>query len=96
MKSNIHAVDVVNSSDAAHSITWKRNGWLAAYVPEDVAKHFPAEHRDPDGTFFSYRTGLSVIGYNTKLVKARGRAQEPCRSARSQVAGQDGQVASRL
>ena len=69
MKSNIHAVDVVNSSDAAHSITWKRAGWLAAHVPEDVAKHFPAEHRDPDGTFFSYRTGLSVIGYNTNLVK---------------------------
>ena len=69
MASNIHAVDVVNSSDAAHSITWKRNGWLAAFVPEDVAKHFPVEHRDPDGMFFSYRTGLSVIGYNTKLVK---------------------------
>ena len=69
MKSNIHAVDVVNSSDAAHSITWKRNGWLAAHVPEDVAKFFPVEHRDPDGTYFSYRTGLSVIGYNTKLVK---------------------------
>src|SRR5262249_53424726 len=26
--SNIHAVDVVNSSDAAHFIVWKRNGWL--------------------------------------------------------------------
>ena len=70
MKSNIHAVDVVNSSDAAHSITWKRQGWLAAYVPEDVAKHFPPEHRDPDGTFFSYRTTLSVIGFNPKLVKS--------------------------
>ena len=38
MKSGIHAVDVVNSSDAAHSITWKRNGWLAPFVPEDAAK----------------------------------------------------------
>ena len=28
--SNIHAVDVVNSSDAAHFIVWKRDGWLAA------------------------------------------------------------------
>src|SRR2546421_10566965 len=37
--SNIHAVDVVNTSDAAHVIPWKRNGWLAPYVPEDVAKH---------------------------------------------------------
>src|SRR6266550_8098529 len=33
--SNIHAVDVVNSSDAAHFIVWKRDGILAPYVPED-------------------------------------------------------------
>ena len=69
VKSGIHAVDVVNSSDAAHSITWKRAGLLAAYVPEDAARHFPADHRDPDGTYFSFRTTLSVIGYNSKLVK---------------------------
>ena len=30
--SNIHAVDVVNSSDAAHFIVWKRDGILAPYV----------------------------------------------------------------
>src|ERR1700674_4329172 len=34
--SNIHAVDVVNSSDAAHFIVWKRDGLLAPFVPEDV------------------------------------------------------------
>src|SRR5262245_36017657 len=45
--SNIHAVDVVNSSDAAHFIVWKRDGILATYVPEDVAR-FPPEHRDAD------------------------------------------------
>ena len=28
--SNIHAVDVVNSSDAAHFIVWKRDGILVA------------------------------------------------------------------
>ena len=44
--SNIHAVDVVNSSDAAHFIVWKRDGILAPYVPEDVAKFYPAEHKD--------------------------------------------------
>src|SRR5213075_2504895 len=43
--SNIRAVDVVNSSDAAHFIVWKRDGWLAPYVPEDVPS-YPAEHRD--------------------------------------------------
>ncbi|MFL5032247.1 MAG: extracellular solute-binding protein [Xanthobacteraceae bacterium] len=67
--SNIHAVDVVNTSDAAHVIPWKRNGWLAPYVPEDVAKHFPAEHKDPDGTFASVRVTLCPIAYNTNLVK---------------------------
>ena len=68
--SRIHAVDVVNSSDAAHFIVWKRDGILAPYVPEDVAKHYPAEHKDPDGMFASFRVWLSVIAYNTSLVKA--------------------------
>jgi len=67
--SNIHACDVVNSSDAAHMIVWKRDGWLAAYVPEDVAKHYPAEHKDADGTFASFRVTLSIIARNTELVK---------------------------
>ena len=70
MRSSIHAVDVVNSSDAAHFIAWKRDGILQPYVPEDVAKFYPAEHKDPDGLFASFRVGLSVIGYNTNLVKA--------------------------
>jgi iron(III) transport system substrate-binding protein len=66
--SNIHAVDVVNSSDAAHFIVWKRDGILLPYVPEDVAK-YPAEHRDVDGQFASFRVWLSIIAYNTNLVK---------------------------
>jgi iron(III) transport system substrate-binding protein len=68
--SKIYAVDVVNSSDAAHFIVWKRDGILAPFVPEDVASHYPAEHKDPDGLFASWRIWLCVIGYNTKLVKA--------------------------
>jgi iron(III) transport system substrate-binding protein len=36
--SRIHAADVVNSSDASHFIVWKRDGLLAPFVPEDVAK----------------------------------------------------------
>jgi iron(III) transport system substrate-binding protein len=66
--SNIHAVDVVNSSDAAHFIVWKRDGILAPYVPEDVAR-YPTEHRDGDGQFASFRVWLSIIAYNTGLVK---------------------------
>ena len=67
--SNIHAVDVVNSSDAAHFIVWKRDGILAPYVPEDVAKFYPADHKDVDGQFASFRVWLSIIAYNTNLVK---------------------------
>ncbi len=67
--SRIHAVDVVNSSDAAHFIVWKRDGILEAYVPEDVAS-FPDEHKDPDGMFATFRAWVCVIGYNTKMVKA--------------------------
>jgi len=68
--SRIYAADVVNSADAAHFIVWKRNGWLAPYLPEDVAKHFPKAHYDPDGQFATTRVWLSSIGYNTSLVKA--------------------------
>lgn len=68
--SNIHAVDVVNSSDAAHFIVWKRDQLLDAYVPEDVAKFYPAEQKDPDGQFASWRVWLSIIAYNTNMVKA--------------------------
>ena len=67
--SKIYNCDVVNSSDAAHLIIWKREKLLAAYLPEDVARDFPAAHKDPDGMFASWRVTLSPIGYNTKLVK---------------------------
>jgi len=69
--SGIYNVDAVNSSDAAHFIVWKRDAMLAAFVPEDVAKHYPPEHRDADGMFASFRVSLSPIGYNTSLVKAQ-------------------------
>src|SRR6202165_3423277 len=68
--SRIYAVDVVNSSDAAHFVVWKRDGLLAPYVPEDVARHYPAAHKDPDGLFASYRVYLCVMARNTDLVKA--------------------------
>ncbi|MSP46686.1 MAG: extracellular solute-binding protein [Xanthobacteraceae bacterium] len=68
--SNIHACDVVQSSDAAHFVVWKREGLLAPYVPEDVAKHYPAAHKDADGLFASYRVFLCVMARNTDLVKA--------------------------
>src|SRR6476619_1878817 len=66
---NVHAVDVVNSSDASHLVYWKDQGLLEPYVPEDVAKFYPADHKDVDGTYASFRVFLSIIAYNTSLVK---------------------------
>src|SRR6266481_5842798 len=67
--SNIHAADVINSSDASHFIPWKKNGWLMPFVSEDIAKYFPEQYRDPDGLFATSRLWLSSIAYNTNLVK---------------------------
>ena len=67
--SNIHAADVINSSDASHFIPWKKDGWLMPFVSEDIARYFPAEYRDPDGMFATSRIWLSSIAYNTNLVK---------------------------
>src|SRR3954447_16111292 len=67
--SNIRAVDVINTSDASHIITWKKNGWLAPFVTDDIAQHFLPEFRDPDGMSATSRIYLSSIAYNTKLVK---------------------------
>ena len=69
-QSRIYNCDVVNSSDAAHLIIWKRASMLASFLPEDVAKYFPREHWDPDGMYASWRVTLSPIAYNTNLVKA--------------------------
>ncbi len=69
MESRIYAVDVVNSADGAHFIVWKRNGWLAPYLPEEVARHYPAQYYDPDGLWVTTRVWLSSLGYNTNLVK---------------------------
>src|SRR5215470_16081117 len=35
----------------------------------DVARHYPADHKDPDGMFASFRVSLSAVAYNTDLVK---------------------------
>ena len=68
--SDVHAVDIANSSDTSHLLEWKRQGILLPYVPEDVAKYYKPEHRDADGTFAGFRATLCPMAYNTKLVKA--------------------------
>jgi iron(III) transport system substrate-binding protein len=67
--SNIRAADVINTTDASHIITWKRNGWLAPFVSEDMARYFLADYRDPDGMSATSRIYLSSIAYNINLVK---------------------------
>ena len=94
--SHIYACDVVQSSDASHFVVWKRDGLLAAYVPEEVAKYYPAEHKDPDG----HVRELSRLSLHHRLQhqsgEGRGRAEELRRSARSEMGRQDRQGASGL
>ena len=68
--SGIHAVDVACSTDASHFVAWKRNGWLAPYLPEDAARHFASDAVDGDGMYATVCASLSIIGYNPNLVKA--------------------------
>jgi len=67
-QANIKNVDVVNSSDASHFMFWKQQKWLAPHMPPDVQK-FPAQFKDPEGYYAVWRATLSVMGYNTNLVK---------------------------
>ena len=67
--SNIHTVDVVNTSDQAHCIIWKRKGWLAPYLPEEVVKHYEKRYYDPEGLHLTTRILISPLAYNTNLVK---------------------------
>ena len=67
--SGIHAVDVANSTDVSHYLDWRKNGWLAPYLPEEVAKHYPADQYNPEGLWATSCAWFEVIGYNTNLVK---------------------------
>ncbi len=60
---------MVNTADQAHCIVWKRNGWLAPYLPEDVASISTRRYYDPDGLHVTTRILVSPLGYNTNLVK---------------------------
>jgi iron(III) transport system substrate-binding protein len=69
--SNIHAVDVVNTSDQAHCIIWQRNGWLAPYLPEEVVKYYDKRYYNSEGLHApkSFRDLLDPK-WKDKLVKA--------------------------
>jgi len=61
---------VLESSDASHFIVWKKQGWLAPFLPTEVAERWPADHKDPDGYYATWRASFSPLGYNTKLLKS--------------------------
>jgi iron(III) transport system substrate-binding protein len=65
--SNIRVVDVIESY-VGHLLDWKQRGWLVSYVTPDVAR-WPVDARDDSWYFAAHRATLSVIAYNTKLVK---------------------------
>jgi iron(III) transport system substrate-binding protein len=67
--SNVHAVDVVNTADQSHCIVWKRNGWLAPYLPEEVVRNYDKSFYDPEGFEVVTRVLVSPFGINTDLVK---------------------------
>src|SRR5215472_7484072 len=69
LASGIHAGDLVNTSDGAHFVIWKRTGRLELYLPVEAAQFLPKEQLDPDAAFMSWRASLSVIAYNSTLVK---------------------------
>src|SRR6185312_3411519 len=64
----IYAVDVLDGSDQALFVTWKKQGILEPYIPAALLK-WPADQRDADGTYASVRFTLMPIGINTNLVK---------------------------
>ena len=76
--SKIYAVDCVNSSDAAHFIAWKRDGLLSPFVPEDVALHYPPEHKDPDGHFATWRRPCVIAQHQGWEAQDRPRASPTC------------------
>ena len=67
--SGIYNADVIETSDAANFVVFKKNGWLQPAVPHDVATMWPASERDPDGDYAGFRATLTVLAYRSDLVK---------------------------
>jgi iron(III) transport system substrate-binding protein len=66
--SSIFTVDVLDSTDQAQFITWKKQDILEPYIPAELLK-YPVAERDPDGAYASVRFTLIPIAYNTNMVK---------------------------
>ena len=66
--SKIYTADVIDSTDQASFIAWKKEGILDPFIPAEMMK-YPAHERDPDGAYNNVRFTLMPIGVNTNLVK---------------------------
>ena len=66
--SDISAVDVATTSDLGHTVSWRKSGWLAPFVPAEAA-HWTDAAIAPDGSYLVDKFTLVVVGYNTRLVK---------------------------
>jgi iron(III) transport system substrate-binding protein len=66
--SDIHACDVVTSSDVSYLLTWIKDSRLTPYIPAET-KTWPAEAFGPNGFYVVDKFTLVVAGYNTRLVK---------------------------
>ena len=64
----IYNADVIETSDAVHFLLFKKEDWLTAAVPEEVAREWPEDEKDPDGFYAAYRAHLSVIAYRSDQV----------------------------
>lgn len=60
--------DVVQVSDIAPFLVWKKEGKTAAYKPAEYDMFFDFM-RDPDGYWLAVKSNTSLIAYNTNLIK---------------------------
>ena len=67
--SNVHAADVVTSSDVGYLVAWKKTGWIVPYLPEEAAKWDKAA-LEADGYYVVDKFTLFIAGYNSRIVKA--------------------------
>ncbi len=94
--SKIYAVDVVNSSDAAHMIVWKRDGWLGALRAGGCRQALPRRAQGPGRPVRELPRHAQRDRLQHQPGEARGRAEELRRPARSEMGGQDHEGASGL
>ena len=66
---NVHAADVVTSSDVGYLMAWKKTGWIVPYVPA-AAAGWRAEAVEADGFYVVDKFTLFISGYNSRMVKA--------------------------